>query len=434
MPKILILADDLTGANDTGAAIHKLGFETYTVVDGGNGGSEFKNYACVSVNLDSRRMLAEEAARVVQTAARYYSTPDTKLFVKRIDSTLRGNLGSECDAFLKEMGDSAVAIVVPAFPRAGRIYHNEKIYVNGVELAQTAVSNDPMWPIKTSSPADILGQQTEKPLFHVPIDVVRAGENAVGQYASEAIAQGYKYILFESITDEDIHTVAGGIVSIGNPFIAVDPGPFTAAVAGRLFPHGESTEILAVVGSINAVSKEQVRLLMANKNVVFSQMDVACLLRDNEARQAEIKRAASELSAQDPDDGLRLLLLSSVLGQEQISFADYAKKNEAAQTETSVLISDALGAAACQVIQCCEKIGGLFTCGGDVTVSVCNNLGADGMRVLSEVIPLAVCGELTANNQKRYLIVTKGGMVGEPHEMIDCLEYLAQKLYTKERF
>ena len=433
MPKILVLADDLTGANDTGAAVRRIGFETCTVINVKSEG-DCEECDCISVNLESRGMESSQAAQCVQEAFDRFAAADTQLFAKRIDSTLRGNLGSECDALLDKIGPTAIAVVVPAFPDAGRIYQNGVVYVDGIPLEKTAAACDPKWPMQTSSPEKVLQQQTSRKIFRVPLEIVRQGAPAVSRYSQKGISEGSKYLLFETVTSEDIDTVAEGAVSLGRSFAAVDPGPSTAAVAKKMFCPEKVPEILAVVGSVNRVSKEQVEFLMRQGQAACSQINVEHLLREDKDRKAEIRRAALELAEQNPRGNIRLLMLSSVLSEAPVSFEDYAKRKRITVEAVSKQVNDALSLAAHYVIKNCGHIGAFFTCGGDVTVSFCNELGIKGIRVLDEVIPLAVFGELTACNQKKYFIVTKGGMVGDRQGMAKCMEYLTRKLYKKERF
>ena len=112
MNKILILADDLTGANDTGAAISGFGWNTMSVVDADTVPGDLEDYSCISVNLDSRGLKPQKAYEMTARAARTFGGPHIGLYSKRIDSTLRGNLGAECDALLDvldELQDGARA-------------------------------------------------------------------------------------------------------------------------------------------------------------------------------------------------------------------------------------------------------------------------------------------------------------------------------------
>ena len=80
---------------------------------------------------------------------------------KKIDSTLRGNIGAELDAIIDELNLKAV-IVTPSFPAAGRVTLNERVFVNGVPLEKTEAAYDPIKPIKTSYIPDLIEEQTDK--------------------------------------------------------------------------------------------------------------------------------------------------------------------------------------------------------------------------------------------------------------------------------
>ena len=118
MPKGMVIADDVTGANATGVLLKKNGFETYTVLDPAQAkdraivGSE-----CITIATESRSIPSKEAYDRVRGVLEQLDRENIKLYSKRIDSTLRGNLGSETDAFLDVLGDSYIAAVCRAFQR-----------------------------------------------------------------------------------------------------------------------------------------------------------------------------------------------------------------------------------------------------------------------------------------------------------------------------
>jgi uncharacterized protein YgbK (DUF1537 family) len=95
--KIAIIADDLTGANATAALLSTKGFTTMTCLD--NDAEEAQRFDVVSFSTDSRSVSSVEAyRRVAECVARI--NPEQTLISKRIDSTLRGNLGAEVDAVI----------------------------------------------------------------------------------------------------------------------------------------------------------------------------------------------------------------------------------------------------------------------------------------------------------------------------------------------
>lgn len=124
MPKLVIIADDLTGANDAGVQFAKYGMRVQVLLGdstiAGNGAA----VDVLVLDTDSRAVAPEVAFARVQAASRLVKNAagnnETPLIFKKVDSTLRGNLGPEIDAAMAEFGFDWAA-VVPAFPANGRI-------------------------------------------------------------------------------------------------------------------------------------------------------------------------------------------------------------------------------------------------------------------------------------------------------------------------
>jgi uncharacterized protein YgbK (DUF1537 family) len=127
--EILIIADDLTGAADCGAACAAHGLETVVVLDESGG---LPPAQVVAIDANTRAMTREAAAAETARIVREYSA---RIVYKKIDSTLRGNAGAEVAAALEAyrgMGlPQAVTVVAPAFPAVGRTTKNGRMYVRG---------------------------------------------------------------------------------------------------------------------------------------------------------------------------------------------------------------------------------------------------------------------------------------------------------------
>src|SRR5690554_2589272 len=117
MIEVVIIADDLTGANATGVLLARKGFKTSTFLSLGEDFESIKKeFNVISTTTDSRGLTDKEAYSRVNDVVKFFKDKDVRLFSKRIDSTLRGNLGAEIDAVLDELPEDQLAIVVPAFP------------------------------------------------------------------------------------------------------------------------------------------------------------------------------------------------------------------------------------------------------------------------------------------------------------------------------
>ena len=106
MPQCVVIADDLTGANATGVLLKKMDYQAYTVMNSERiEPSAISDCDCVLYPTDSRGVDSETAYDRVRTICELLKNDEVKVYSKRIDSTLRGNLGSETDAMLDCLGD-----------------------------------------------------------------------------------------------------------------------------------------------------------------------------------------------------------------------------------------------------------------------------------------------------------------------------------------
>ena len=120
---VLVVADDLTGANATAAGLARAGIRAVTVTDAEQPEvvAEFvARFDAVVVSTNNRHAEPAAAAELARRAMRAGSP--AALVANRIDSTLRGNVGATTQAMLEELrgvaGREAVALCVPAHPEA----------------------------------------------------------------------------------------------------------------------------------------------------------------------------------------------------------------------------------------------------------------------------------------------------------------------------
>lgn len=447
MNKILILADDLTGANDTGAAISQLGWSTCSVVNDRIRPPRLEEFSCVSVNLDSRSLEAEAAYQKVMEAVGRFADPGIALYSKRIDSTLRGNLGAECDALLDYLSNKYkdqnvhkewAAMIVPAFPQAGRTYEDDVLYVNGVPLAQTAAARDPKRPVKTSSALEIFRRQSGRETEVISLETVRGEKKQILSEVEKLWERGVRNILFEAVTQEDIEHIAQSLLECSFPFIAADPGSFTAALTAARFGAGTEgrefekkefagDKILAVIGSVNDVAKAQAAKLLKRPDVGWVVMDVEKILENSCLCGEHMRQAAAELVKIKNQKKISALLFSSSVEKKHVSLDRFKERDHTTLEQLCEKINQSIAYIAAEAVNE-GGFGGIFTTGGDITVAVCTALDAGGIRIEREILPLAVGGRIHLDNGKEICIATKGGMIGDEHAACSCIEYLLERL------
>lgn len=126
--KLAILADDLTGACDTGAMFAQRSFATVVVM---NPRARLPSDAHIVVlSTNSRNDSLQRAKAKVRQACLRLHTANFRVLYKKIDSTLKGNIAAEIVAILQTAG-FARAVVCPAFPEQGRVVRRGVLYVRG---------------------------------------------------------------------------------------------------------------------------------------------------------------------------------------------------------------------------------------------------------------------------------------------------------------
>lgn len=166
VPRLFVVADDLTGANDTGVQFARRGVSAFVFLK-----SDFDHFPpaaqVVVVNTESRHLPPEIAARLVSSATTRAHLAGVPYFYKKTDSTLRGNLGAELEAF-RAATRSTILPFVPAFPELGRTTRCGIHHVFDRPIAETTFASDPLNPIRQSSICHLLREQTDAPLLQLP--------------------------------------------------------------------------------------------------------------------------------------------------------------------------------------------------------------------------------------------------------------------------
>ena len=140
-PRCLLIADDLTGGADTGAQFAERGLSTLLIPLKEGHTIDFSQYRerdVLVINTDSRGLTPDEAGSLVSSLLRNYDKGLFPLIYKKIDSTLRGNIGYETDAILRETNIS-MGFMTPSFPE------QERTVVNGILMVRGKLHISPIY-------------------------------------------------------------------------------------------------------------------------------------------------------------------------------------------------------------------------------------------------------------------------------------------------
>ena len=180
MARCAIVADDLTGANTAGVLLTKAGLRILTIVqDSAICDLSADDYDGVVVNAMSRTVSPDSARLILERDTKALIARGGEFFCKRIDSTIRGNLGAEVEGMLTALGTEYIAICVPSYPASGKITIGGYLLLNAVPIARTIASKDPLKPVRNSYLPDVFAEQTELQSAVIPLATVTKGTEAI---------------------------------------------------------------------------------------------------------------------------------------------------------------------------------------------------------------------------------------------------------------
>ncbi len=252
-PTLLIIADDLTGANDAGVQCAVAGVRSVVLAN-----PWIENlppgYPVIVVNTESRHLPAQQAADRVQKVATIGRRAGIEYFFKKTDSTLRGNIGAELEALLGVTGALSIPFV-PALPDLGRTTEEGIHYVHGTPISDTAFARDPLNPVRHSHVTEVLRLQTKCAVCH----------------GKPGLVQGEGIIVLDCATNEDLAEIAGTLASTDRlRLLAGSVGVIRHLVEhiglrlDRPEPSKPLLPMLLVNGSVNERALEQIALGAAN--------------------------------------------------------------------------------------------------------------------------------------------------------------------------
>ena len=196
--EVAVIADDLTGAADTGVQFCPYFTNTVLVSYRDLSPDSFGlSPQVLSVYTNSRSMNPELARDRVGHVAGQLSAFQPGHMYKKVDSCLRGNLGAEVDAILDEVGFEC-SFIAPAFPDMGRTTFHDIHQVDGTPVSETELSKDPVTPVTESRLSRIVGGQSRYKVGHVDVSVLDSGDEVLLREIERLVQSGARHLVFDA--------------------------------------------------------------------------------------------------------------------------------------------------------------------------------------------------------------------------------------------
>ncbi len=202
MPKILVIADDFTGAAEIGGIAHLFGLSVKMQTGLSDAFAPEDDLLVLDTN--TRSLNPTEACNTITAFLAHLDLSAFDFVYKKVDSVLRGPIIPEIRAILS-MLDWNQVVLVSANPSKGRIIKNGMYYIDGIPIHQTEFQFDPEYPRKSPFVRDLVKYTADKTVSGLHINEGNIDNIEIPDAYSE---DNLKEIVTKRLTD--VSLAAGG--------------------------------------------------------------------------------------------------------------------------------------------------------------------------------------------------------------------------------
>ena len=378
-----IIADDLTGANDTALQFHLKGANTQILLSDEIEPLNVKGTQTWAIATESRNVEPEIAyEKVAKTAKMFAEKLNPDFVYKKIDSTIRGNIAPEVLAIISEFEFDA-SVIVPAFPAEMRTTVGGYHMLRGVPIERTEMARDPHSPILESHVPTLLKSQLASEyqdlVGHIEQKTVMKGAGPILQKINELVNDGKKLIVADAVSTVDVEQIALAIKKSENKILPTGTAAFAQALSEFWFTDLECEHIIKtfprlpkfiVSGSATQITANQIEKLENSDeydNVLTISFDLKTVLGG--VTDELVDRIVSNLNFDNT-----VVVHTSKLIKDFDGFSDDSLNAELTKSNLASVITDFLADLTRRVLDKKEAI--LITLGGETSYKCCSAIGA----------------------------------------------------------
>lgn len=425
-----IIADDLTGANDTALQFMLNNVDTNILLNTDQEPEKANTSQAWAIATESRNIAPEFAFEKVKLATQYLVekvNPD--YFYKKIDSTVRGNISVEVLSMLEVLGWDA-AIIMPAFPQENRITVGGYHLLKGIPIERTEMARDPHSPIYESHLPTLLqsqlGEKLKNLVGSIELKTILDGAGPILQTMNKLIENGVKLIVADSVSITDLEQIVLAMQKSNYKILPVGNSAAGRVLSNEWFPRAEkSVEVLPikipklpkfiVSGSATQITSSQIDKYEQSadyeENTLVIELGMDNILAG--VKDELVNRIVTNLTGENV-----VMVHTSKLLNNFDGFSDDTMKADLSKSGLAGAVTDFLAELTGRVLEKTKAV--LITLGGETSYKCCNAINANQLKLLDEVLPAIA---LSKNIKSDQFIVTKSGNLGGVNTLIEIINY-----------
>ena len=423
--KLAIIADDLTGANDSSVQFSTKGLNTAVAIPGADI-SCIKNIEVLVLDCESRDIPKDNAYSAVFSATKKLLKLNNKINIyKKVDSTLRGNIGAELEALYKAY-EPYFIVFAPAFIEGGRTTIHGYQYLHGKKLEETELANIPKSPVTSSFIPEIIAKQTNLKTAILDLSVINQGVHAIENSLQKIISSDIKIVISDAKKIEDLDLLVNclqkyeKVIYAGSAGLAKSLSKFIqSSKIEDVIP--KAKKILVLAGSISAVTRSQCKNLLNLRNVKLFAADPVETIKKTNLYAQKVSRQIINMQ-KDTD----VILVCGAFNENDVH------KSSEAGSEIGLNFFECGERIACFMAslmnRCADYFDAFILTGGDTAIHACNSCDANILKILKEIEPGIPLLKIAYGKQKEKYVITKAGAFGNPLSLVNSVKVLSNSL------
>lgn len=430
---IYIVADDLTGANDTGVQFAKKGYKT-TVLILEDDITYQEDCEVLVIDTETRNLEEQTARYRLNKILRGVDISQEDTIYKKIDSTLRGNVGAEIEEIMK-IFEKQICIISPSFPSHQRVTIGGYLLVQRKPLELTGyIESISGKPEKDSFIPSLLTKQTSLAIGRIDLAEVCQGQQAILERLNELVKERKRIIVVDSDKEEHLQNIVlsglkcsesvlfSGSAGLAN-YLAKDDG-HKKKKCFKVDLKDNQGPILLVAGSRNPITVDQINFIKNNLEFTELKIDIKQIFEDKIRILADYTDKCMKILKSNKD----LVIYTDAIKNEKESInQELMQRYGLSFKELENKIKEFFGILTANIVKEIE-VRNLILTGGDVAISVCKELGISKLNILDELLPGIPLARARVKNRDLN-IVTKAGGFGKK----DTLYKLINKFRNRSR-
>ncbi len=424
-----IIADDLTGADDTALQFHLRGANTQILLDYSYMPENKVSTQVWAIPTETRNSDAHTAYEKVKQAAKILADDlNVEYFYKKIDSTIRGHIAVEALGVLDALEWDA-AVIIPAFPQEGRTTIGGYHLLKGIPIERTEFARDPRFPIYESHIPTVLRSELQNEqddlVDLIELRTVIKGAGPILKKMNEMIERGVKLIVVDAISVTDIEQVVLAIEKSSYRILPCGSAGCAQVLGNIWLPELENHQVektistmpkLIVSGSATQCTASQIQKLQDDddiENTYFIDLKMEDIL---EGVNDDIVTRVSENLVKDNV----VVVHTSDLTVDSKIISQILFENELSKNQFISKIGEYLACLTKKVLFNRDAI--LITIGGETSFKCCKAINSNSLQIIDAICPaIPLCMDT-----KAQWIVTKSGNLGNSNTLIDIIKYFEQ--------